>query len=96
MAPRCVVLKAFSHEGKELWSRNLGRYVSQHGFGNSPMLADGKLILAISQDALELPEGVAPGQTIVAAFNPESGEPIWATPRETTPRLLWRPNDHAR
>ena len=83
-APDGVIIKAFSHDGKEIWSRNLGRYVSQHGFGNSPILADGKLILVVSQDALELPEGVAPGQTMVFALNPENGESIWQTPRETT------------
>lgn len=83
-APDGVIVKAFSHDGQEIWTRNLGRYVSQHGFGNSPILADGKLILVVSQDALELPEGVAPGQTMVYALNPKSGESVWETPRETT------------
>ncbi len=83
-APDGVMVKAFSHAGKELWTRNLGRYVSQHGFGNSPILADGKLILVVSQDALELPEGVAPGQTMVFALDPQTGKSIWETPRETT------------
>lgn len=83
-APDGVIVKAFTHSGKELWTRNLGRYVSQHGFGNSPILADGKLVLVVSQDALELPEGVAPGQTTVFALNPESGESIWERPRTTT------------
>lgn len=83
-APDGVIVKAFTHDGKEVWTRNLGRYVSQHGFGNSPILADGKLIMVVSQDALELPEGVAPGQTMVFALNPQSGESIWQTPRETT------------
>lgn len=83
-APDGVTCKAFTHDGKEIWTRNLGRYVSQHGFGNSPMLADGKLILVVSQDAMELPEGVAPGQTMVFALNPDNGESIWSTPRETT------------
>lgn len=83
-APESVTVKAFTHRGEELWSRDLGRYVSQHGFGNSPMLADGKLIVVNSQDALELPEGVAPGQTVVMALDPKSGKTIWQTPRETT------------
>ena len=49
--PEHVVVKRFSHQGGELWSRDFGRYVSQHGFGTSPMLVDGKVILLDSQDA---------------------------------------------
>jgi outer membrane protein assembly factor BamB len=49
--PEQLVVKAFSHEGKELWSRDLGRYVSQHGFGGSPIRVGSLLVLANSQDA---------------------------------------------
>lgn len=83
-APDSVIVKAFSHAGAELWTRDLGRYVSQHGFGGSPMLADGRLIVVNSQDALELPAGVAPGQTSVMALDPQNGKTIWETPRTTT------------
>ena len=58
--PENVVVKALTHSGDEVWTRSLGRYVSQHGFGTSPMLVDGKLILLNSQDAMELPAGVDP------------------------------------
>ena len=83
-APESILVKAFSHAGEELWTRDLGRAVSQHGFGGSPMLIDGRLILLNSQDALELPEGVPPGQTTVVALDVKTGKTIWETPRETT------------
>jgi outer membrane protein assembly factor BamB len=83
-APDGVLVKAFTHDGEELWTRNLGRFVGGHGFGGSPMLFDGKLIVLNSQDAEELPPGVAPGQTEVVALDPATGETIWSTPRTTT------------
>ncbi|MGN6135151.1 MAG: outer membrane protein assembly factor BamB family protein [Aureliella sp.] len=83
-APDSTIVKAYSHAGDELWTRDLGRSVSQHGYGGSPMLAGDRLILLNSQDALELPPGVAPGQTMVVALDCKSGKTIWETPRETT------------
>ncbi len=83
-SPENVTVKAFSHTGDELWSRDLGRYVSQHGYGGSPALISGLLIVMNSQDALELPEGVAPGETSVLALDPKTGKTVWQTPRKTT------------
>ncbi|MCA9191386.1 MAG: PQQ-binding-like beta-propeller repeat protein, partial [Planctomycetales bacterium] len=82
--PDNVTLRAFSHTGSEIWTRNLGRYVSQHGFGASPCLVGNKLILFNSQAAMELPEGVEPGQSKVMAFEAQTGEPIWETNLITT------------
>ncbi len=81
--PEHVVLKKFSHAGQELWSRDFGRYVSQHGFATSPMLADGIVILLDSQDAEELEQGVAPGQDRMLAIDSQTGETVWETPLPT-------------
>lgn len=83
-APTGLVVKAFSHAGEELWSRELGPYVSQHGFGGSPILWENLLIVLDSQDAFDLPEGVSPGQTMVFAFDSKTGKTVWQRPRETT------------
>ncbi len=83
-APNSMIVKAFSHSGDELWSRDLGRFVGQHGWGGSPMLYEGSLIVVCSQDAQELPEGVAPGETFVRALDAKTGKTLWETPRETT------------
>lgn len=77
--PENVVVKALTLAGDEVWTRSLGRYVSQHGFGTSPMLVDGKVILLNSQDALELPPGVEPGEDSMIAMDCKSGKTVWQT-----------------
>lgn len=77
--PENVVVKALTHSGEEVWTRKLGRYVSQHGFGTSPILVDGKLVLLNSQDALELPPGVEPGEDHMIAMDCKSGKTAWET-----------------
>ncbi len=75
--PEHVFVKAFSFDGQEQWTRDLGRYVSQHGFGTSPIVEDGKLILLNSQDAQELPPGVEPGGDTMVALDCNSGTTLW-------------------
>lgn len=79
--PASFVVCAFSHAGDVQWQKDLGTYVSGHGFGASPMLVDDKLIIANSQDAEELPPGVEPGKSSILALNSTSGQVIWETPR---------------
>ena len=82
--PDNVTVKAFTHGGDEVWTRSLGRYVSQHGFGTSPMLVDGKVVLLNSQDAIELPAGVEPGKDRMIALDCQSGKTAWETDLPTT------------
>ena len=83
--PDNLSLIALRHDGSELWRRDqLGGYVSQHGFGSSPILFGQTLILFNSQDAEELPAGVAPGHSRVMAFDSLTGKLLWETLRATT------------
>lgn len=82
--PENIVLKALRHDGSEIWTKNLGPYVSQHGYGASPALFGNKLILFNSQQAEELPPAARPGESRVTAFDPATGEVVWETPRTTT------------
>lgn len=82
--PDNLTLAAFAHDGQQLWKKELGPYVSQHGFGASPVLFDKTLVLLNSQDAEELPPGQPPGQSRVMAFDSQTGEEKWSTPRTTT------------
>ena len=82
--PESLVVKAFSHQGEELWTRNFGRYVSQHGFGTSPIIVGGKLILLNSQDAVELPAGVEPGKDRMVAMDCRTGKTAWETDLPTS------------
>lgn len=82
--PESLMLVALRHDGSEIWRKDLGTYVSQHGFGGSPALFGETLVLVNSQDAEDLPEGVPPGQSRVSAFDSLTGELLWETPRTTT------------
>ena len=79
-APQSLTVKAFTHDGNEVWSRDLGRYETQHGFGTSPIVVGDLLVLFNSQDAEELPAGVPPGTETMIAMNRSTGETVWETP----------------
>lgn len=83
-SPNETVIKALSHDGEERWSRNLGTWTSQHGFGTSPIIAGGKLILFNSQQKDQLPAGATVGESRMMAFDPKTGETIWESPTNTT------------
>ncbi len=60
-------LHCYDFEGKETWSRDLGEFVHIWGFGTSPLIYEGKVIL-----------NTGPGKRIfVAAFDVETGKTIW-------------------
>ncbi len=86
--PDRLTLAAFTHDGEEYWQEkgaiDLGPFVSQHGYGASPVLFGKTLVLFNSQQAEELPPNATPGLSRVMAFNSESGEMLWETPRTTT------------
>ena len=83
------LVRAFDHEGKELWTADLGGFRSQHGHGASPILWDGKLIVSNDQD----------GDSFVVALDAKTGKQVWKSPRRAqaqgaaygTPCLLERP-----
>ena len=81
--PQHTLVKAFSHDGNELWTKDLGSWSSQHGFGTSPVIYKNKILLNASQANGRLPEGIEPGESFFYAFDKESGEIIWKTPRGT-------------
>ena len=78
--PTETTLRAFSHSGDEVWDIDLGRWVSQHGFGTSPVLYKELVILHNSQQANKLREGVAPGESTMMAFDRLTGKEVWKTP----------------
>lgn len=86
---RSIHLGAYAFkDGKPLWKTNLGGYKSQHGFGHSPMLLDGKVILANDQD----------GTSHLLAFDARKGNKVWQTERTpyracySTPLIHTKPN----
>ncbi len=83
-SPDSVILKALTHDGEELWTRDFGRFVSQHGFGASPVVYGDKVILLNSQQAEQLPPGVEAGQSRAICVDAHSGATLWETPLTTT------------
>jgi len=82
--PEQLALKAFDHSGNEVWSRDLGPWVGQHGFGTSPILFQDLVILHNAQDAKDLAPGQKPGQDFMMAFDGRTGKDVWRTPLNTT------------
>jgi outer membrane protein assembly factor BamB len=81
--PEAVTLMALDHEGDEVWKRNLGPFVSMHGFGASPTLHKDLVILPNLQQGVLLDPGEEAGQSSVVAVDRETGELRWSTPRKS-------------
>lgn len=79
-----VKLAALSHAGEELWQSEVGPYQEVHGFGKSPVVVDGVVVIANDSEA----EGA------IVGFNAATGHELWRMPRESattsfaTPCLL--------
>lgn len=71
--PNRYTLVALDHEGKQVWEKDLGPFVSQHGNGTSPIVYHDNVILADEQD----------GESFLIAVNAATGETRWKTPRKT-------------
>ena len=82
--PAQLTLKAFDHLGTEVWSRDLGPWVGQHGFGTSPIVYQSLVILHNAQDKLGLEPGQKAAQDFMMAFDGRTGRDVWRTPLETT------------
>ena len=73
-SPEQLTLVALTQEdGQELWRRDLGPFVSQHGFGASPIVYGDMVILPNEQD----------GESWVIAVDVASGQTRWTSPRRS-------------
>lgn len=80
-SPEKTTLICLDHDGKTVWELDLGRWVSQHGFGTSPILYRDLVILFNSQDnADKLPPGEMGGESHIMAFDRKTGQERWRTP----------------
>lgn len=78
--PEDTTLLALNHNGQEVWRKNLGRWVSQHGFGTSPILFQDLIIVNNAQDDEAPKNDEKPGESFMMAFNRKTGEEVWRTP----------------
>ena len=75
--PESTMLVALNHEGEEVWKRNFGSWISQHGFGVSPIVYGELVIFFNSQQADRLKPGQKPGKSEMIAVNRSTGEDVW-------------------
>lgn len=75
------VLASYDHGGSEMWRVDMGRYVNKHGFCSSPMLQDGKILIAADNDA----------SGFVAAVDPSTGKVLWRHERTNPVRSFSTP-----
>ncbi|MHB8865251.1 MAG: outer membrane protein assembly factor BamB family protein [Pirellulaceae bacterium] len=76
-----LTLRALDHDGREVWNQDLGPYVSEHGFGNSPIVYEDLVLLVNSQQAEELEPNQQPGTSCVVAVERATGKRRWTAPR---------------
>jgi outer membrane protein assembly factor BamB len=79
--PARYILMALDHEGRKVWEKDLGPFVSQHGGGTSPIVYEDKVILANEQD----------GDSFVVAVDAATGQTRWQTPRQTSQTVYSTP-----
>lgn len=73
-------LIALDHGGNERWKRDFGPYVSEHGFGMSPVVFGDMVILVNSQQTKQLKPGQSPGDSHIFAVRKHDGTEAWTTP----------------
>jgi outer membrane protein assembly factor BamB len=73
--PEEFTLVALDHEGSPAWKANLGPFISQHGFGTSPILFGDLLIITNDQDA----------DSFLIAVDRASGATRWKVDRQHIP-----------
>jgi outer membrane protein assembly factor BamB len=66
-----VVVALTRDRGEEVWRKNIGSFEGEHGFGVSPILCEGLLIVTNQNDA----------DSFVLALDPATGDEVWRTPR---------------
>ena len=80
--PDFTRLMALDHKGNELWTVNLGSWISQHGFGSSPMLYQDLVIINCSQEDSERPGDPQPKESFIVAVEQSTGKIRWRTDRK--------------
>src|ERR1043166_6146890 len=82
--PEHYFLTALDHEGKTVWQRDFGTFVSQHGCGTSPIVWKDKVILGNFQEDMRLAGvGTDSGKSSIVAVDAKTGKTVWETPRDT-------------
>ena len=77
-----VGVAAFDFDGKLLWKKRPGEFISRHGMHSCPVVRDGKLIVNGEQDG---------DDSFVAALDGETGDTLWKVERPNKVRSFAAP-----
>jgi outer membrane protein assembly factor BamB len=80
--PDHTLLMALDHAGNDVWTQDFGAWVSQHGFGSSPMLYDDLVILNVSQEITKRPGTPEPKNSFVVGIEKDTGKIRWRRERK--------------
>lgn len=80
VTPDRYLALALDHEGNKVWQRDLGPFVSQHGFGASPMVFGDLVIFTNDQMA----EEERANESFVIALDRRTGRTRWRTSRPSS------------
>lgn len=92
-----ILLAAFDMDGKPLWKKDLGPWISQHGPGASPILYQDKVIYIKDMDYKDKQDRDVADPSTVWVLNKKTGATVWSAPREahracySAPSILERP-----
>ncbi len=81
--PGHYLLTALDHDGRVLWQRDFGPFLSQHGCAISPILHQDKVIVGYEQGDSNVIRTNAHAKSFILAVNAQDGKTVWQTPRET-------------
>ncbi|MCH2211646.1 MAG: PQQ-like beta-propeller repeat protein [Fuerstiella sp.] len=79
-----TTLKVFTHGGELVWERELGPYLSGHGFCTSPIIFDNLVILQLHQRLPRDEDPVESTESCVLALDRTTGRTVWKTIRENS------------
>lgn len=68
---------AYTHDGKEVWKKDLGTYVNEHSFGGSPVVHDGRVFFNNDQGNQQ-----KQGPASAMALDAKTGDTLWTAKRK--------------
>lgn len=77
--PDQTILVALNHQGKEVWRRDFGRWVSSHGFAHSPIVHGELVVFCDSQSNQPESAEVEPGFSRMVGIDRQTGKDVWTT-----------------
>jgi outer membrane protein assembly factor BamB len=72
-SPESYSVIALDHDGNQIWTKDLGPFEAEHGFGTSPIVFEDMVIVNNDQD----------GSSFLVALDSKSGDIRWKVPRST-------------